>query len=384
MRRVEVVSEKRVYSVSLLIAIHMPSPSRQGNSTVPHLTVPAAVLLFLLASRSPLLVDIAAIVGMVLLTLCSGYLLLCCARRAFFNGTVVPTGKSVLITGCDTGFGYLLATQLAGEGFFTYAGCLDENSDGAKGLKKRANLRVLQMDVTKEEEIQAALQTVQETLDDKVLWAVVANAGVSSMGYIEWQPMSRVRSVFDVNTFGALSVATAFLPLLKKAQGRLVIVTSAFASFTMPEYVTYCMSKHALASLAEGLRRQYLNRGVHVCTVAPGVFRTAMAEHEKMSAEFDRDLELLPERVRSNVDKNCVARFKRSAEVLHNLFMKDDLQEAVDAMKMAVRDRLPRAHYRPGGWLSCLLRFLHDITPAEISDEVIDAARRIAPIVKKK
>ncbi|KAH9380032.1 hypothetical protein HPB48_006150 [Haemaphysalis longicornis] len=87
------------------------------------------------------------------------------------------------------------------------------------------------MDVTKEEEIQAALQTVQETLDDKVLWAVVANAGVSSMGYIEWQPMSRVRSVFDVNTFGALSVATAFLPLLKKAQGRLVMVTSAFGVY---------------------------------------------------------------------------------------------------------------------------------------------------------
>lgn len=362
----------------------MASPSRQGVSTVPHLTVPAAVLLWLFMSRWAWVVYIATNVGMGVLTLCSGYLLLCCARRAFFNGTVVPIGKSVLITGCDTGFGYLLATQLAGEGFFIYAGCFDENSDGAKGLKKRTNLHVLQMDVTKEEEIEQALQIVEDTLDGKELWAVVANSGVSSVGYIEWQPMSRVRSVFDVNTFGALAVATAFLPLLKKAQGRLVIVTSTFGSLTMPEFLAYCMSKHALSSLAEGLRRQYLNRGVHVCTVAPGAYRTAMADHEQMNAAFDRDLELLPARVRSNVDENSVARFKRTAEVLHNVFMNDDLQGAVDAIKMAVRERLPRAHYRPGGWLNGITRWLHDITPAEIADEVIDAARRIAVLVKRK
>ncbi|KAH9380034.1 hypothetical protein HPB48_006148 [Haemaphysalis longicornis] len=58
------------------------------------------------------------------------------------------------------------------------------------------------------------------------LWAVVSNAGVPTLGYAEWQPMSRVRTVFDVNTFGSLEVATAFLPLLKKAKGRLVFVTS--------------------------------------------------------------------------------------------------------------------------------------------------------------
>ncbi|KAH9380033.1 hypothetical protein HPB48_006149 [Haemaphysalis longicornis] len=129
------------------------------------------------------------------------------------------------------------------------------------------------MDVTKEEQIVRALETIEATLNGKELWAVVANAGVSSIGYIEWQPMSRVRSVFDVNTFGALSVATAFLPLLKKARGRLVFVTSVLARSTTPESVTYSMSKCACNALADGLRRQYYNRGVHVSTVEPAGYR---------------------------------------------------------------------------------------------------------------
>nr|XP_037273700.1 estradiol 17-beta-dehydrogenase 2-like [Rhipicephalus microplus] len=78
--------------------------------------------------------------------------------------------------------------QLAREGFFVYAGCLDGNGVGAKYIKNVENTLVLQMDVTKEEEINQALEVVESHLDGKELWAVVANAGVAHLGYIEWQP----------------------------------------------------------------------------------------------------------------------------------------------------------------------------------------------------
>ncbi|XP_077494725.1 short-chain dehydrogenase/reductase family 9C member 7-like [Amblyomma americanum] len=354
------------------------------NLTAARLTSVAAALLWLLALRIPWLLNLATNVGLLLLTLTAGYWLLWYAHRALFNGNVDPKGKCVLITGCDTGFGHMLAAQLAEEGFFVFAGCLDENGDGSQLLKRSKNIQVMQMDVTKEEDIAQAFQSVQDTLGDRKLWAVVANAGVGCIGYIEWQPLSRVRSVFDVNTFGVLSVCTMFLPLLKKARGRLVLVTSLMGRMTLPECLAYCMSKTACTTLADGLRRQYFNRGIHVCTVEPVAYRTRMMDHASMEKTFDSDVALLPESVRSAISERSVAKSKHTAQVLHSFITRDQPQEAVDAMKLAVRERLPRSSYKPGGLWNNVMRWLYDIGPTEMVDDAIDAARRLAALTRIK
>ncbi|KAK8763981.1 hypothetical protein V5799_033410 [Amblyomma americanum] len=217
----------------------------------------------------------------------------------------------------------MLAKQLASDGFFVFAGCSNENSDGAKALKKVENILVLQMDVTKEQEIDRAYQTVEDRLDGK---------------------------------------------------GRL----------TMPEFVNYCMSKSALTSLADGLRRQYFNRGLHVCIVEPGAYRTDMVNHSRMEQLFDQDLKILPERVRERVNDKSVANLKHSADVVHMAFMREDLQEAIDPIKMAVRERIPRACYKPGGPLLAVVRWLYNIAPDEVADEVIHEIRRLSMLVKRK
>ncbi|KAH6924656.1 hypothetical protein HPB50_021797 [Hyalomma asiaticum] len=352
--------------------------------TVAQLTVPAAVLLWLAAQRLSSLLSAVTSLSLAVLALYTGYWLLWYLRRAFFNGLVDPKGKCVLITGCDTGFGHMLARQLASDGFFVFAGCLDANGVGAKYIENAENTLVLQMDVTKEEEISRALEVVESQMDGRELWAVVANAGVACLGYIEWQPMSRVRSVFDVNTFGALTVSTTFLPLLRKSRGRLVLVTSFLGRVTMPEYLAYCMSKSATSSMADGLRRQYFNNGLRVCIVEPGAYRTALVNHFRMEELFDRDLQLLPDRVRKGVNEKVVNYFKHTADILHSMFMRSELQEVVDAMKMAVQEKLPRASYSPGATTLGLLRLLHNVTPAELVDEVMDAARRLSTLVKRK
>ena len=55
---------------------------------------------------------------------------------------------------------------------------------------------------------------------------MVNNAGIGSVTEIEWCPLEIYKQVFDVNTFGAVRVTNAFLPLLRQSQGRIVIVTS--------------------------------------------------------------------------------------------------------------------------------------------------------------
>lgn len=78
-------------------------------------------------------------------------------------------GYAVLITGCDSGFGYQLARCLDQKGFVVFAGCLFPQEKGAQNLARlsSSNLKILKLDVTKDEDVQQAKKTVQENLPEK-------------------------------------------------------------------------------------------------------------------------------------------------------------------------------------------------------------------------
>lgn len=104
-------------------------------------------------------------------------------------------GRGVVITGCDTGFGHQLAKQLHGFDFTVFACCLSDTSDGALALKKMG-LHVIQMDVTSQQEVDAARDYVKEHLPELGLWSLVNNAGFAYIGYIEWLPIENYEKVF--------------------------------------------------------------------------------------------------------------------------------------------------------------------------------------------
>ncbi|KAL3195133.1 hypothetical protein MRX96_045753 [Rhipicephalus microplus] len=354
--------------------------------TVSQMAVPTAALLWLLSWQLPhQTLELVTTAALATLAVFVSYWTLWQIRRHFFNAHVEAQGKSILITGCDTGLGYLLAKQLAADGFYVYAGCLSTTGEGAKILRTKTNIEVLQMDVTKDDDVEAAYEAVERTLGKRELWAVVANAAVPSLGYIEWQPMSRIQYVFQVNTFGVVRVARAFLPLLRKTSGsRLVIVTSLLGRMSMPASMTYCMSKHASTSLADSLRRQYYDRGVHISTVEPGAYRTPMANHETMAETLRKDLSLLPARVRGGISDHSLGSLRKSSDALYSSIMRDDSQEAVNVMKSAVRDLIPKAYYRAGGLKDILLRRLYEVAPAEVTDEVVHMIRKVARAARRK
>uniref|UniRef100_A0A8C6W7L6 Estradiol 17-beta-dehydrogenase 2 n=1 Tax=Nannospalax galili TaxID=1026970 RepID=A0A8C6W7L6_NANGA len=137
--------------------------------------------------------------------------------------------KAVLVTGTDSGFGHGLAKQLDKLGFTVFAGVLDERGPGAEELRKTCSKRllVLQMDITKLEQIKDAHSKVLEKTQDTGLWALVNNAGVFHLPIDgELIPMSSYRKCMAVNFFGAVEVTKVFLPLLRKSKGRLVNVSS--------------------------------------------------------------------------------------------------------------------------------------------------------------
>lgn len=185
-------------------------------------------------------------------------------------------GQGVFITGCDTGFGYDLAKRLDGLGFRVFAGCLNSNGKEAGELARSCSnlLHVVQLDVTKEDQITAAKAYV-ETVHKNTgcgLWALVNNAGIDCFGDIEFCPMELYRRVADVNLFGMVHVTKTFLPMIRKSKGRVINNTSVKGRLSLPRISVYGITKYGGENFSDCLRLEMRKFGVKVVIVEPGEF----------------------------------------------------------------------------------------------------------------
>ncbi|XP_077493771.1 retinol dehydrogenase 7-like [Amblyomma americanum] len=332
----------------------------------------------------PLLTEVAVYFGSWCLVLLASYWLARFLSSKLPMKMIDGKGKAVLVTGCDTGFGNRLAKRLSREGFFVYAGCLNAASNEARQLSKEPNVHVLQLDVTKEEQMDEALVSVKNTLGSRVLWAVVANAGIPSMGLVEWHSMALIRHVFDVNVFGVVSVSRKFLPLLRKSKGRLVLVASVLGRGTIPFGVPYCMSKHAVISLADGLRTECRDKGVHVATIEPTAYRTPIMKDVGRMEVLREQMSHLPPDVLEEYSESEVEEWMKTGKALSDLTARDNINEVVDQMTLAVRESQPKPNYSAWGPLDPPLYFFFRVAPAELMDAGYLALRKIAKRVWKK
>ncbi|XP_077493313.1 retinol dehydrogenase 7-like [Amblyomma americanum] len=328
--------------------------------------------------RSPFLTQLSTQLGSACLVLMASYWLAQFFWSKLFLKLVEGEGKAVLVTGCDTGFGNLLAKRLAHLGFFVYAGCLNAKGEGAGELNKNSKIHVLQMDVTKEEQIDECLVAIKSTLGPRVLWAVVANAGVASHGLLEWESMASIRNVFDVNVFGVVSVAKKFLPLLRKSRGRVVLVSSVLGRGTVPAGVSYCMSKHAVISLADGLRRECLGKGVDVSTIEPTAYRTRIVADVGSLEVIQDDLGKLPPEVLEDYGEQEILEWMKTAEILFKCMSRQDPNEVVDQMVRAIRESEPKPYYAAWGPLDPAFYFILREGPAEMVDALSFVVRKIS------
>lgn len=147
---------------------------------------------------------------------------------------------AVFITGCDTGFGNRLARKLDAAGFSVYAGCLFASSKNAQQLQAQCSqrLRVVQLDVTSDEQCERAYDFVSEQLDrsQQQLLALVNNAGILEFGEFELGNMRPFERQMQVNALGTIRVTKVFSPLLRRCatSPRLVNVTSLAARISLP------------------------------------------------------------------------------------------------------------------------------------------------------
>ena len=168
--------------------------------------------------------------------------------------TIDITNKAVFITGCDTGFGHDLALKLDKKGAKVFAGCLTQQGARLLAAKASLNFVTIIVDVTKSDQITAAVKTVEAQLDGHVLWGVVNNAGVVGAGLIDWIPLDAFKKIMDVNLWGAVDVTKQFFPLLRASKGRVVNVSSITGRVMLPGVSSYAIPKHATEAFSDCLR----------------------------------------------------------------------------------------------------------------------------------
>jgi NAD(P)-dependent dehydrogenase (short-subunit alcohol dehydrogenase family) len=131
------------------------------------------------------------------------------------------------------------------------------------------------LDVTKSDEIKYAAEIVSQVVGDEGLVGLVNNAGILVDGPVEYIALDELRWQFEVNVIGQIAVTQAFLPLIRKAKGRIINIGSVSGKISSPLFSALCGSKFALEAFTDALRMELHPWGIEVVLVEPGAIASA-------------------------------------------------------------------------------------------------------------
>jgi NAD(P)-dependent dehydrogenase (short-subunit alcohol dehydrogenase family) len=181
--------------------------------------------------------------------------------------------KIWFITGASKGFGFEIAKAALQAGD-KVAGTVRNNGSAVNSsLGNHPNLLVVEMDVTKENEVKDAVQKAIDHFGK--LDIVLNNAGYGILGAIEEVSDAEARKQYDTNVFGLLNVVRAVLPFLRKQKsGHIMNVSSLFAFDPLVGWALYGSTKNAVEGISQGLAKELEPFGIKVTAIEPGLFRT--------------------------------------------------------------------------------------------------------------
>ncbi|MGB7374671.1 SDR family oxidoreductase [Pontixanthobacter sp.] len=199
------------------------------------------------------------------------------------SGPAIPLGtvqgKSILITGCSSGFGRLMAEDFARKGATVFATMRNLPRQEASELLALAktealDLHVIEIDVTDDEGVTAGVAAA-EKIAGGALDVVINNAGISTAGPIEIQDMDATRLLFDTNVFGPQRIARAALPAMRAAKsGQIFNVSSQLGRVMLPGFGQYSPTKFALEAMSEQMAYELVPHGIEVTIIQPGGYPT--------------------------------------------------------------------------------------------------------------
>ena len=170
--------------------------------------------------------------------------------------------KTVLITGCSSGYGLETARHFHAQGWNVIATVRNPRAHALPGSER---LRVVPLDVTKPDSITTALEA-SGPID-----VLVNNAGIGVVGAFEATPMATTRELIETNTFGVMAMTQAVLPQFRARRTGVVInVTSSVTLTPIPLTAVYTASKMAIEGFTASLALELEFFNVRVKLIEPG------------------------------------------------------------------------------------------------------------------
>jgi NAD(P)-dependent dehydrogenase (short-subunit alcohol dehydrogenase family) len=170
--------------------------------------------------------------------------------------------RTVLITGCSSGFGLEIARYFLERDWQVIATMRTPRADV---LPPSERLRVLALDVTNPQSIREAVEAAGP------IDVLVNNAGFGAASPVELTPIATVRELFETNTFGTIALTQAVLPQFRQRRAGVVVnVTSSVTLKALPLIASYRASKAAVNAFTESMALELAQFGVRAHLVLPG------------------------------------------------------------------------------------------------------------------
>jgi len=182
--------------------------------------------------------------------------------------------KAVLVTGASTGIGREIAETLARNGYYVYAGARKQKDLDA--LNAVDNIQAVRLDVTIQDEIDEAVETVRK--GGRGLHGLINNAGIFVGGPLIEVDIDELEWLMDVNVYGVYRVTQAFAPMIIESKGRISTIGSISGILSGRFSGIYSMSKHAVEAYTDSLAVEMEKFGVQVSVIEPGNYDSKIAD----------------------------------------------------------------------------------------------------------
>ncbi|XP_022084451.1 retinol dehydrogenase 3-like [Acanthaster planci] len=293
------------------------------------------------------------------------------------------SGRYVFVTGCDSGFGNILAKYLGRKrGCHVIAGCLTQAGvDNLMSCAPKGTVTAIQIDVTNTESILRARDTVTKIVAGKGLWGLINNAGVpgNPVPY-HWLKKREMQHILDVNLMGTVEVTNIFFPLLRQAQGRIINLSSATAVFPI-RAGAYSMSKIGVDAFSDIMRVSSKAFGVTVHILEPGYFRTNVTSVDTIIPAIESAWNRLPQQEKDIYGQQYIDTLKEKAKLILDT-SSPALHLVTNAMEHALCARWPWRRYLPGKDIKFLYKPL-SMLPAWLADFLVCKLAEI-PVAQPK
>lgn len=265
--------------------------------------------------------------------------------------------ETVLVTGASSGMGREFAERLLAEGMTVYVAA--RRADRMAALAEKGAI-VLEMDITKDDQIVAAVQRIVDGHGG--VDVLINNAGYGQYGAVEDTAIDTARYQFEVNLFGLARLTQLLLPSMRaKGRGRIINISSMGGKMYTPLGAWYHATKHALEGWSDALRLELAPHGIDVVIVEPGIIRTGFAD--AMNDHFAPGQS-------GAYDDLSGALQKSTAKSFENPKFGSPPSVISDLVLRAIRAGRPKTRYA-GGQMARPLMFLRWLLPDRTYDRIL-------------